>query len=160
MSRRRCYPQYVTRGLMDFFLFLNLKVRACSQEQICTVHEPSLTVKSSRLQRWYNIIKAIFSTGTGRLLLIGSHEKHNAENWAACRRRSHFCMGGAEVSFLLCVSVREKDHQKSKMEQEKMSPDRRSLDLSACLWREAVDYSWLLMVLLMVDLLCNSGWQH
>lgn len=44
------------------------------------------------------------------------------------------------MSFLLCVSVREKDHQKSKMEQEEMSPDRRSLDLSACLCREAVDY--------------------
>lgn len=51
MSRRRCYTatsQYVTQGLIDF---LNLKVRARSQEQICTVHGPSLTVKSSRLWR-------------------------------------------------------------------------------------------------------------
>lgn len=103
MSRRRCYTatsQYATQGLIDF---LNLKVRACSQEQICTVHGPSLTVKSSRLWRWYNIIKAIFSTGTARLPLIGPHEKHDAENWAACRRRSHFCVSGDDVSSLLSV---------------------------------------------------------
>lgn len=59
MSWRPCYTvtsQYITRGLIDFFFIiffflLNLKMRVSSQEQICTVHGPSLTVKSSRLRR-------------------------------------------------------------------------------------------------------------